>query len=69
MSDTIEETIMEHDEKFWLIMFGMVFTIFAITSLGGCAIYCRHVEKMSELGYQKDMLPGSQYTHWRKVGQ
>ena len=64
-----EETIMEHDEKFWLIMFGMIFTILAIASIGGCAIHCRHVEKMAELGYQEDVLPGRQYTHWRKAGQ
>lgn len=64
-----EETNMEHDEKFWLIMFGMVFTTLAITSLGGCAIHSRHVEKMAELGYQETTLPGCQYTKWRKVGQ
>lgn len=60
---------MEHDEKFWLIMFSVIFTTLAITSLGGCAIHTRHVEKMAELGYQEDVLTGSQYTHWRKVGQ
>jgi hypothetical protein len=60
---------MEREEKFWLIMFGMAFTTFAITSLGGCAIHSRHTEKMAELGYQKVVLPGSQYTEWQKVGQ
>ena len=60
---------MEHNEKFWLTMFSMIFTMIAITSLGGCAIHSRHVEKMAELGYQEETLPGSQYTHWRKVEQ
>lgn len=64
-----EETIMEHDENFWLIMFGMMFTAIVITALGGCAIYNRHVEKMAELGYQEVTLPGSNYTIWQKVGQ
>ena len=60
---------MEHDEKFWLIMFGMVFTTLAITSLGGYMIHSHHTEKMAELGYQEAMLPGCQYAKWQKVGQ
>lgn len=37
-----------------------------ILVLGLTWIGCRHVEKMAELGYQKDTVPGSSMTHWRK---
>lgn len=37
-----------------------------IIVLGSTWIGCRHVEKMAELGYQEDTVPGSSMTHWRK---
>ena len=37
-----------------------------VTTLGATAIVCRHVEKMAELGYQEEILPGSSMSYWRK---
>lgn len=37
-----------------------------VTALGATAIVCRHVEKMAELGYQEEILPGSSMSYWRK---
>lgn len=34
--------------------------------LGATAIVCRHVEKMAELGFQEEVLPGSSMSYWRK---
>lgn len=37
-----------------------------MTALGATAIVCRHAEKMAELGYQEEILPGSSMSYWRK---
>lgn len=59
---------MEHDEKFWLIMIGIVAAVVVTLVLGGCALYNRHNEKMAELGYQLETVAGSDFLVWRKAG-
>jgi hypothetical protein len=58
---------MQHDEKFWLIMFSMLATAVVTLTLGVCRLYNCHIEKMAELGYQKESIVGAECPVWRKV--
>lgn len=49
-----------------LIAVAIVVAAFVVTAIAMMAITCRHVEKMAELGYQEDILPGSSMSYWRK---
>ena len=49
-----------------LIAIAIVITAFVVTVIATTAITCRHIEKMAELGYQEDVLPGSSMSYWRK---
>lgn len=49
-----------------LIAIAMIVTAIVVTVIATTAIACRHTEKMAELGYQEDLLPGSSVPHWRK---
>ena len=49
-----------------LIAIAIIVTAFVVTAIATTAIACRHVEKMAELGYQEDILPGSSMSYWRK---
>lgn len=49
-----------------LIAVAIVVAAFVVTAIATTAIVCRHAEKMAELGYQEDVLPGSSMTYWRK---
>lgn len=44
----------------------LVLAAIVMLALGATAIVCRHVEKMAELGYQEEILPGSSMSYWRK---
>lgn len=63
-----EETVMEHDEYYWLSLFSLLAVTVVILVLGGCKLHHLHVEKMAELGYQKESIVGAEYPEWRKVG-
>ena len=55
--------------RFWIAFWAIVAATLTATVLGGCAIACRHVEKMAELGYVETMLPGSSVPHWTRSGE
>ena len=44
----------------------IILTAVVMLVLGTTAIICRHVEKMAELGYQEEQIPGSSMSYWRK---
>lgn len=49
-----------------LIGIAIIVTAFVVTAVATTAIACRHAEKMAELGYQEEILPGSSMSYWRK---
>ena len=49
-----------------LIMIAIIVTAIVVIVIATTAISCRHVEKMAELGYQEEILPGSSLSYWRK---
>jgi len=49
-----------------LIAVAIVVAAFVVTAIAMMAITCRHVEKMAELGYQEELIPGSSMSYWRK---
>ena len=54
------------DNAFWVAVIGMILAVLLTLIVGVTWIVCRHDEKMAELGYQEDILPGSSMSYWRK---
>lgn len=49
-----------------LTAIAIVVTAFVVTAIATTMIACRHAEKMAELGYQEEILPGPSMSYWRK---
>ena len=49
-----------------LIMIAIIVAAIVVTAIATTALTYRHDEKMAELGYQEDILPGSSMSYWRK---
>ena len=54
------------DNAFWVAVNGLILAFLLVLIVSVTWISCRHGEKMAELGYQEEMLPGSSMPHWRK---
>lgn len=54
------------DNAFWVVVNGLILAFLLALIVSVTLIVCRHGEKMAELGYQEEILPGSTMSHWRK---
>lgn len=54
------------DNAFRVAVIGMILAVLLTLTVSVTWVVCRHVEKMAELGYQEEMLPGSSMSYWRK---
>lgn len=54
------------NNAFWATVNGLILAFLLALIVGVTWIVCRHGEKMAELGYQEEILPGSSMSYWRK---
>lgn len=53
------------DFRFWLIILGAIGVAFAAV-IGSTFTVCHHIERMVELGYEEEPVPGSNRLMWRR---
>lgn len=53
------------DFRFWAIILGAIGVAFAAV-IGSSYVVCHHIERMAELGYEEEPVPGSSRLMWRR---
>lgn len=53
------------DFMFWAIILGAIGVAFAAV-IGSSYVVCHHIERMAELGYEEEPVPGSSRLMWRR---
>jgi len=53
------------DFRFWLVILGAIGVAFAAV-IGSTFTVCHHIERMAELGYEEEPVPGSNRLMWRR---
>ena len=53
------------DFRFWAIILGAIGVAFA-AAIGSSWVVCHHIERMAELGYEEEPVPGSSRLMWRR---
>lgn len=53
------------DFRFWAIILGAIGVAFAAV-IGSTFTLCHHIERMAELGYEEEPVPGSNRLMWRR---
>jgi len=53
------------DFRFWAIILGAIGVAFAAV-IGSSYVVCHHIERMAELGYEEEPVPGSNRLMWRR---
>lgn len=53
------------DFRFWSIILGAIGVAFAAV-IGSSYVVCHHIERMAELGYEEEPVPGSSRLMWRR---